>query len=146
MIESLKQKTEEDDELAEESNDEETDASEGISDPMPASNKSRGKHHEETIVTGGSHNPSVKCKPERASKRKKVDVEVSLGTNNDGEEASITAVKLDDGLDVDSEAGKVQAGNLKVGSKDTIAEEAMEEENNSPASPLLMPSDDQDSA
>lgn len=140
VIESLKQKTEEDDELAEESNDEETDASEGISDLVPESSKSSGKHHEETIVTGCSHNPQVKCTPERASKRKKVDVEDSLGRNNDGEEATIAAEKPDDGLDVDSEA------NLKVGSKDTKAEEEMEEENDSPASPLLMPSDDQDSA
>ncbi|KAH9705677.1 E3 ubiquitin-protein ligase ORTHRUS 2 [Citrus sinensis] len=140
VIESLKQKTEEDDELAEESNDEGTDASEGISNLAPESSKSSGKHHEETIVTGCSHNLQVKCTQERASKRKKVDVEDSLGRNNDGEEATIAAEKPDDGLDVDSEADQ------KVGSKDTKAEEEMEEENDSPASPLLMPSDDQDSA
>ncbi|KAK9187893.1 hypothetical protein WN944_019292 [Citrus x changshan-huyou] len=42
-IESLKQKTEENDEHAEESNDEETDASEGIFDLVTNSSKSSGK-------------------------------------------------------------------------------------------------------
>ncbi|KAK9187900.1 hypothetical protein WN944_019299 [Citrus x changshan-huyou] len=59
---------------------------------------------------------------------------------------AIAAEKPDYGLDVDSEVGKVQARNLKVGSKDTDAEEVIEEENDSPASPLLMPLDDKDSA
>ncbi|KAK9187891.1 hypothetical protein WN944_019290 [Citrus x changshan-huyou] len=58
-IESLKQKTEEDDEFAEESNDEETDALEGIFYLVANSSKSSGKHDEETIVIGGSHNPLI---------------------------------------------------------------------------------------
>lgn len=58
----------------------------------------------------------------------------------------IATEKLDYGLDVDSEVGKVQARNLKVGSKDTYAEEAIEKESDSPANPLLMPLDDKDSA
>lgn len=46
-----------------------------------------------------------------------------------GNQDTIAAKKRNYGLDVDSEAGKVQARNLKVRSKDTDAEKVIEEEN-----------------
>ncbi|KAL5791602.1 hypothetical protein ACOSP7_000196 [Xanthoceras sorbifolium] len=74
VIESLKQKTEENDELIEESS-EQTNGLDKTHDPVPS--KSSSEHSE------GSQNPPMECKPEMTNKKIKVYDEVCLSKTND---------------------------------------------------------------
>ncbi|KAK1566547.1 hypothetical protein Q3G72_001264 [Acer saccharum] len=136
VIESLKQKTEENEELNEESS-EETDELDEIPDSGPGTSKSSSEHSEEAGLNDCSQNPPMECKPETTHKRIKVDYEVCLSKINDREE-DLVATEAPDASDLASEA---PAGIVKGGNQETQADGA-----DSPSSPLLVPSDGQDSA
>ncbi|KAK9187901.1 hypothetical protein WN944_019300 [Citrus x changshan-huyou] len=95
VIESLKQKTEKDDELAEESNDEETNASEGISYSVSNSSKSSGKHHEETIFIGSSHNPLIGLRAKLGAQNTEERVSHSFIAPETFADMAVTSNKLD---------------------------------------------------
>lgn len=138
VIESLKQKTEENEELIEESSEE--DGLEEISDPVPGTSKSSSEHSDGPGSTDVSLEPPIECELEMAHKRIKVENEVCLSKTNAGEEDQVTR-ETPVALDLDSEAGITQAAIDKGGNKEMQGEEA-----DSPSSPLHMPSDGQDSA
>lgn len=120
VIESLKQKNEENGELAEEPSEEETDGIEGASDEVGETSKGSGENSEATSAQDSLQNPSFNVELERPQKRNKID----------GEENDITLEKANgDGLDTVPQ-GKAELTNCS--SKDMEAGKALEEANDSP--------------
>lgn len=114
VIESLQRKTEENGDPVEDLS-EEADGSE--ENPCLTS----GANDSEKIgVCNDLEDPSIKCKPQRANKRKKVDSGDCL-LNKDEEENKISAEKPDD-RNGDNEAGKLES-EISEGSSENLLED-----------------------